>query len=88
MLNLDLSNIASFVPVDFLTSRREALEQAAAMIWKHTGPGGDFTGWVDLPKNYNQEEFARIQAAARKIRGKNLTRQTYVTNVHNVRRSS
>lgn len=67
MLNLDLSNIASFVPADFLTSRREALEQAAAMIWNHTGPGGDFTGWVDLPKNYNQEEFARIQAAARKI---------------------
>ena len=67
MLKLDLSNIASFVPADYLTSRKDGLEQAASMIWNHTGPGGDFTGWVDLPKSYDKEEFARIQAAARKI---------------------
>ena len=37
------------------------------MLADHSGPGGDFTGWVALPKNYDKEEFARIQAAAKKI---------------------
>ena len=32
-----------------------------------TGPGSDFLGWVDLPENYDKEEFARIKAAAEKI---------------------
>ena len=32
-----------------------------------TGAGNDFIGWVDLPVNYDREEFARIQAAAKKI---------------------
>ena len=27
----------------------------------------DFVGWIDLPTNYDKEEFARIQAAAKKI---------------------
>ena len=32
------------------------------------GAGNDFLGWVDLPENYDREEFARIKAAAKKIR--------------------
>ncbi len=31
------------------------------------GPGGDFTGWVELPTAYDKEEFARIKAAAKRI---------------------
>ena len=67
MLKLNLSNISAFVPENYLEGRKEGLERAASMIWSHTGPGGDFTGWVDLPRNYDKEEFARIQAAAKKI---------------------
>ena len=33
-----------------------------------SGPGADFTGWVDLPVDYDKDEFARIKAAAEKIR--------------------
>ena len=33
-----------------------------------TGPGSDFLGWVELPNNYDKEEFSRILKAARKIR--------------------
>ena len=33
-----------------------------------TGRGNDFVGWVDLPENYNKEEFAKIKKAASKIR--------------------
>ncbi|CAM2915043.1 glucose-6-phosphate isomerase [Streptococcus acidominimus] len=32
-----------------------------------TGPGAEMTGWLDLPENYDKEEFARIQEAAKKI---------------------
>lgn len=68
MLKLDLSNASSFLSQDYLSSRMEALEQARVMLAEHNGPGGDFTGWVRLPVEYDKEEFARIQAAAKKIR--------------------
>ncbi len=68
MLKLDLSNASSFLPQDYLSSRMEALEKARVMLAEHNGPGGEFTGWVRLPEEYDREEFARIQAAAKKIR--------------------
>ena len=68
MLSLDVSKASSFLPQDYLTSRLPALEKAASMLANHDGPGGDFTGWVTLPRDYDREEFARIQAAAEKIR--------------------
>ena len=67
MLKLDLSKLNGFIPEDYLTSRRDRLAKAAEMVAAHTGPGGDFTGWVFLPRDYDKEEFARIQAAAKKI---------------------
>ena len=33
-----------------------------------TGPGSEFTGWVELPEAYDKEEFAAIKKAAKKIR--------------------
>ena len=67
MLKLDLSKASPFLPQDYVTSRQARLEKAAAMLAGHSGPGGEFTGWVDLPRDYDKEEFARIKAAARKI---------------------
>ncbi|MCI8423979.1 MAG: glucose-6-phosphate isomerase, partial [Lawsonibacter sp.] len=67
MLKLDLSKLSAFLPQDYLTSREARLSKAAAMIANHEGPGGDFTGWVALPRDYDKEEFTRIQAAAKKI---------------------
>ena len=68
MLNLDLSKLNAFVPEDYLSSRQAGLEKAASMLANHNGPGGDFTGWVCLPRDYDKEEFARIKAAAEKIK--------------------
>ena len=34
------------------------------------GLGNDFLGWLDLPENYDKEEFARIKAAAERIKKK------------------
>ena len=68
MLKLDLSKLDQFLPQDYVTARQDDLAQAADMLARHNGPGGDFTGWVNLPRDYDKEEFARIKAAAKKIR--------------------
>ena len=44
------------------------LKLAQDKLQKGSGAGGEFTGWVHLPRDYDKEEFARIQAAAAKIR--------------------
>lgn len=67
MIKLDLSKLEGFLPQDYLEQRCEGLERAADMLAHHNGPGGDFTGWVNLPRDYDKEEFARIKAAAKKI---------------------
>ena len=67
MLTLNLSKLNGFIPEDYLVSRQEKLAQAAQMLADHSGPGGDFTGWVRLPQDYDKEEFSRIQRAAAKI---------------------
>ena len=67
MLTLNLSKLNGFIPEDYLVSRQEKLTQAAQMLADHSGPGGDFTGWVRLPQDYDKEEFSRIQRAAAKI---------------------
>jgi glucose-6-phosphate isomerase len=41
---------------------------ADELVRKGTGAGSDFRGWLDLPSNYDKEEFARIKKAAEKIR--------------------
>ena len=67
MLKLDLSKLSGFIPEDYLSAREERLTKAARMLADHSGPGGDFTGWTALPRDYDKEEFTRIQAAAKKI---------------------
>ena len=67
MLKLDLSKLSAFLPEGYAESRADRLEKAAGMLAGHTGPGGDFTGWVNLPRDYDKAEFARIKAAAKKI---------------------
>ena len=41
---------------------------AHEQIVRRNGAGNDFLGWVDLPENYDKDEFARIKAAAEKIK--------------------
>ena len=68
MIQLDLSKLSGFVAEDYLSARRDALTKAHTMLDESNGPGGDFTGWVKLPANYDKDEFTRIKAAAEKIR--------------------
>ena len=68
MLQLDLSKLSTFLPEDYIDSRAQALATAHTWLQEGSGRGGDFTGWVKLPANYDRDEFARIKAAARTIR--------------------
>ena len=67
MLKLDLSKVSAFIPEGYVAEREERLVKAASMLVNHDGPGGDYTGWVNLPRDYDKDEFARIKAAAKKI---------------------
>ena len=44
------------------------VEAAKKVLLDRSGAGNDFLGWIDLPVDYDKEEFARIQKAAEKIR--------------------
>jgi glucose-6-phosphate isomerase len=68
VLKLDLSNLKGFLPENWLDSRLDALERARHMLEKGDGPGGEFTGWVNLPRDFDREELQRVKSAAAKIR--------------------
>lgn len=44
------------------------VQEAHNMLHEKTGVGSDYLGWVDLPENYDKEEYSRIKQAAEKIR--------------------
>jgi glucose-6-phosphate isomerase len=68
MLDLKLFHMRTFLPLPYEAALAPRLKLAHDKLQGGTGAGGDFTGWVDLPRSYDREEFARIKAAAAKIR--------------------
>ena len=68
MLSLDLSKISSFVSEEEISNIRPSVEMAEKVLNSRTGAGSDFLGWVDLPVDYDKEEFERIKNAAKKIK--------------------
>lgn len=63
----DYSNVLTFLnqhEIDYLS---EPVRLAHEQLHQQTGAGSDFLGWIDLPTNYDQEEFSRIKKAAAKI---------------------
>ena len=67
-ISFDYSNALSFISENEITILSPLIKNAHKMLHNKTGPGSDFTGWVDLPHNYDKAEFARIKEAAGKIR--------------------
>jgi len=68
MLDVKLFQMQTFVPDPYEEALAPKLKEAEVKLQTASGAGGDFTGWVHLPRDYDKEEFARIQAAAAKIR--------------------
>ncbi|WP_066371599.1 glucose-6-phosphate isomerase [Neobacillus fumarioli] len=66
-VRFDYSKALSFFGEHELTYLRDAVKVAHHSLHEKTGAGSDFLGWIDLPTNYDKEEFARIKKAAEKI---------------------
>lgn len=67
MIRVDLNSCKSFIPLPYETALAPRLRIAHDHLQKGDGAGGEFTGWVHLPQDYDKEEFARVQAAAKRI---------------------
>ena len=67
-LKLNTKYLSDFVNEDELSGIKAQVEAAAEMLHNKSGLGNDFLGWVNLPTDYDKEEFDRIKAAAEKIK--------------------
>ncbi|MBE6632078.1 MAG: glucose-6-phosphate isomerase, partial [Ruminococcaceae bacterium] len=68
MLKFDTKYLNGFVSEKDLESIRPEIEAAFNTTMARNGAGSDFLGWLDLPENYDKEEYDRIKKAAEKIR--------------------
>ena len=66
-VTFDYSKAASFIGDNEVESMKKLALDAKELLVGRTGAGNDFLGWIDLPVNYDKEEFARIKKAAAKI---------------------
>ena len=69
MLDVKLFQMQTFLPLPYEEALLPRLKRAHEKLQNGSGAGGEFTGWVHLPRDYDREEFARIQAAAARIQG-------------------
>ncbi|WP_066056121.1 glucose-6-phosphate isomerase [Robertmurraya korlensis] len=67
-VRFDYSKALSFFGEHEVTYLRDFVKVAHHSLHEATGAGSDYLGWIDLPVNYDKEEFARIQKAAEKIK--------------------
>ena len=68
-MNLKLTGINGFVNQAELDNMNDLMKTVNEVLLSRKGAGNDFLGWLDLPVDYDKEEFARIQKAAKKIQG-------------------
>lgn len=66
-VTLDCSKVKSFISDDEMANIKEIAENAKKVLVEKTGAGNDFLGWIDLPIDYDKDEFDRIKKAAAKI---------------------
>ena len=66
-VTFDYSKTSSFISEDEVISMKKIAEDAKKVLVEKTGAGNDFLGWIDLPVDYDKEEFERIKKSAKKI---------------------
>ena len=66
-VTFDYSNTAGFISAEEVKNMKAGVECAKEVLTSRTGAGNDFLGWIDLPVDYDKDEFARIKKAAAKI---------------------
>ena len=68
-VTFDYSKAKTFISEHEIVSMKKIAENAKAELLGREGAGNDFLGWIDLPVDYDKEEFARIKEAAVRIQG-------------------
>ena len=66
-VTFDYSKASSFVSSEEVDLMKKLTMDAKELLVSKTGAGNDFLGWINLPVDYDKEEFARIKKAAAKI---------------------
>ena len=66
-LKLNLNYVGKYADKEKFDSMRSEVSAAHKMLTEGTGLGSDFLGWLDLPVNYDKDEFRRIKESAEKI---------------------
>ncbi len=67
-ISFDYSKVTPFVSEHELDYMQNQVTAADTALRNGTGAGNDFLGWIDLPENYDKEEFSRVKKAAEKIK--------------------
>ena len=67
-VKLNVANAVKFVDKETLKSMESEILAAKDLLLSKSGAGNDFLGWLDLPFDYDKEEFERILLAAEKIK--------------------
>lgn len=67
-VTFDYGKAAGFISEEELSYMSKLVGDARDVLVAKTGAGNDFLGWIDLPVDYDKEEFARIKQAAEKIK--------------------
>ncbi|EPC97847.1 glucose-6-phosphate isomerase, partial [Lacticaseibacillus paracasei subsp. paracasei Lpp227] len=67
-IKFDSSKLDKFVHANELEQMQPLVTAADKELREGTGAGKDFRGFIDLPVNYDKDEFARIKAAAKKFK--------------------
>ncbi len=68
-IKLNSSFLGGFVSEQEIANIMPQVKAANEALNEKSGAGNDFLGWVNLPRDYDKAEFARIKAAAEKIKG-------------------
>lgn len=66
-VTFDYSKAAPFIQAHEVENMKNAVMSAKELLVSKSGAGNDFLGWINLPEDYDKEEFARIKEAAKKI---------------------
>ena len=69
----DYSKAMQFIGEQEINSMCDIVENAKEVLVSKSGSGNDFLGWIDLPVDYDKEEFDRILKAAEKIKSDSET---------------
>ena len=67
-LKFNYKNALNFVSEQEIAAMQEKVNAAHDTLMNKKGDGNDFLGWINLPEEYDKEEFERIKKAAKKIR--------------------